>query len=567
MRLAEKINEQKQKIAPLIALAQQLAGDKDEARTDEDREKVKALTEMAAKGAQDLAELCLTCGDGAGARSLLAQALSIRPDADLSRRLAEMALAAGDWQSVCTALEPLKKAGLADAGQLAALAGCYKRLGNHAAMVEAYQAALALDPTQPEALCEQAFGYLMAGAFAEGLTLAQKAAEAHPDNLNAQFYTGQALQGLGRLEEAKAAYRRALTLNPAHVETCLLYGMLLTWQAGDPVLSGMEALFARLPQGSDQRVKLGFALAKACHDTKRYDDGFRYLQEANRLRRAQFADYRVEDDLVLMLELEALFTPDWLAEMQAKMQSGDEAPIFIVGLPRSGTSLTEQILASHPDVFGAGELESLSYRMLDHVFAPDRKRLKPRAAITPADLAAAATAYITPVRRKAGQTPRMTDKMPVNFLWVGFIKLMFPRAKIIVTRRNALANGFALYSTYFSSQGMQYSYDLAETARYMAGERRLTAHWQRLFPDDVMELSYEGLTQDQHGETRRLLAFCGLDWDQRCLDFHQTERPILTLSSAQVRKGLYSGVDRKTEHYRPHLTPLIEGLEAENIVF
>ncbi|MGG7519034.1 sulfotransferase [Allorhizobium undicola] len=553
---------QRQKLAPIFEAAKQALSLGVDRLPEGERQLARQKIEVAHAASAQLAEVAISLRDHASAIELLEQALALKSLPTLHKRLAEVLAAEARPREAAAHFEAALRGGLRDVATLTGLARALKLLGLGNRAAEAYRAILTLDPNHLEALRDLSFHAMLRDDFEAALALARHMAEVAPQDFTAHFYLGQALQGLGREEEARTAYDGALAIDPGNTDAMLLYGMLHRFEPDEPRLRTMLALHPQLADNPARRLKLGFALYKALNDTNRHDEAFAFLEEANRLRRAQFPAYRLEDDEKLMAELEAFFPPASLTEKTEALEERGcgEEPIFIVGLPRSGTSLTEQILASHPAIFGAGEVESLSHIVAAKFFASDRKTLLPSQSITAQALADAAEAYLAPLRAKA-QGRRITDKMPVNLLWVGFIRRIFPRAKIIITRRDALANGFALYSTFFSSDGMVYSYDQSETARYILAERRLTDHWLRLFPDHVTLMNYETLTDNQEAETRRLLEFCGLPWHDGCLAFHETRRVVKTLSSAQVRQGMYSGRDRKTQHYRKHLEPMIRLLE------
>lgn len=565
MANAQTILLQRQKLAPLMEMAQRYAGMDLSHEPEETQNNIQQLQENACKVAHHIAEVAIHIHDFDSATALLQDVLLINVNGATHRRLADIFQLKGDWFQAVSHYQQAEKAGEHGAEFYKALAHCLTKIGKTNEAAQAFEKLLAIEPDEIDALNTLTFRALMMGAFETALDFATRATKAHPHNALAQFNLGQTLQGLGRMQDAKAAYEAVLALDPQHVDAYLLLGMLTTYAADNPRIQTMRTLHEELADQPARRLKVGFALYKSLNDIKLYDEAFAYLQDANRLRRAQFPSYQVEDDIALMQALARLFTPTLINSL-ASVGDHIERPIFIVGLPRSGTSLTEQILASHPHIYGAGELESLSYTIAAHFFETDGKTLGGKERLTHDAILAAAQEYIAPVRTKLGDARRIVDKMPVNFLWVGFIKLMFPLAKIIIMQRDPIANGFALYSSYFPSDGMQYSYDLRETARYIAAERALTAHWAALFPKDVLELHYEELTEAQEAQTRRLLEFCDLPWDDRCLNFNQTNRPVMTLSSAQVRKGLYSGVDKKTMHYRHHLQEMIAELAHAGLI-
>ncbi|MDQ0454424.1 tetratricopeptide repeat-containing sulfotransferase family protein [Rhizobium paknamense] len=554
---------QRQKLAPIYAAARQALTLGLDRLQPEQRAQAQQMITVAHKASASLADVAIALHDHQTACELLDQALSLEATPALLARKGQVLAASGQWSEAARHFRAAIESGHDDLATRLAFARALKRLGQAAEADRAYHAVLALAPDHLEALNETTFRALMEGEFEAALEFARRATEAAASDFTAWFYLGQTLQGLGRTEEAKAAYDRALEIDPDNSDVFLLSGMLQKYQPGEPRIATMQALYERLADAPARQLKLGFALFKALDETKQHEAAFPYLAQANTLRRLEFPAYRLEDDLALIKAMRALFTPELVAS-HCGLSPRQEAPVFITGLPRSGTSLTEQILASHPDIYGAGELESLSHviaRFFPECFQdkgePDRSAPRGPANLRADMLSAAGEAYLAPLRAKADGR-RIADKMPINLLWVGFIRLIFPKAKIVITRRDALANGFAIYSTYFPSQGTVYGYDLADTARYIVAERQLGDQWQRLFPDDVLIFSYEDLTENQEAETRRLLDFCGLPFDRRCLDFHLSDRPVKTLSSAQVRQGMYSGRDRKTQHYRQHLGPMIE---------
>jgi hypothetical protein len=243
-------------------------------------------------------------------------------------------------------------------------------------------------------------------------------------------------------------------------------------------------------------------------------------------------------------------------------------PIFIVGLPRSGTTLVDRILDSHSDVVAAGELNDWALALVDAVrrasgvMQVPRKELVSRSAHV--DFAALGADYLRRARRLVGDAPRFTDKMPLNYLYCGLIHRALPAAKIVHLTRHPLASGYAMYKTLFKD-GYPFSYDLGEIGRYYIAYRRLMTHWHAVMPGVIYELPYEQLVADQVGETRKLLAYCGLDWQDACVDFHHNAAPTTTASASQVREPLYDSSVSQWRHYAAQLTPLRDQLLAAGI--
>jgi hypothetical protein len=232
-------------------------------------------------------------------------------------------------------------------------------------------------------------------------------------------------------------------------------------------------------------------------------------------------------------------------------------------MPRSGTTLTEQILASHPKVHGAGELTALQ-RMLNSVAGPDRKLLgypQMMSALLPQDLATLGRAYVERLAALAQGKPRVVDKMPANFQFAGLVHLMLPNARIIHCRRDPIDVCLSCYSKNFSER-KDFAYDLRELGLYYRAYEALMAHWRGLLPPErFIEVDYEAVVDDLEGQARRLVAFCGLDWDEACLDFHQTSRQVRTASVNQVRRPIYRSSLARWKPYEHHLAPLIEALK------
>ena len=263
----------------------------------------------------------------------------------------------------------------------------------------------------------------------------------------------------------------------------------------------------------------------------------------------------------MMKNVASRFTPEFFRSV---VGHGDEswAPIFIVGMPRSGTTLMEQVLSSHSKVFGAGELETFKELVGE---CANRQRVPPAfpdliALLPPEEMTALGREYTARVRVLAPEAERIVDKMPLNFLFVGLIHAAFPRARIINTRRDPLDNCVSCYSLLFTG-AQPFAYDLTELGHYYRGYERVMEHWHAVLPPGVlMDVQYEDLVDDLEGVSRRVLAHCDLDWEEACLDFHRTERMVRTASLMQVREPLYRRSIGSWRRYEKHLGPLYEAL-------
>jgi tetratricopeptide (TPR) repeat protein len=431
----------------------------------------------------------------------------------------------------------------------------------------------------------------------EALEDARRAASIAPADGEIQNCLGECLKALGRYDEAAAAFAKAAAAPGFAPERALINQAvilmergdtaaaeaafadlvqrfprsapvwfnradLVTAGPGDPSFAAMEALLGPGGLQSDQdRLVLHFALGKAWLDVGDAERAFAYYKEGNRLKRATFA-YDADATDRWLAGIAAAFPAERfrssaVAEDVAEDVAGADLPVFVVGMPRSGTSLVEQVLASHPLVLGAGELGVLPREV-------DRLGPYPAAAsgLSQAALADLGRAYLDQVRPMAGVRQRVVDKMPSNFLYAGLIALALPKARIIHVQRDPLDTCLSCYTKLFMRE-QQFSYDLAELGRFYRGYQRLMEHWRAVLPADrFIEVRYEDIVDDLEGQSRRLVDFCGLSWHPACLEFHRTPRIIRTASLNQVRRPLFrSSVGRGARH-AAYLGPLLDALGA-----
>jgi hypothetical protein len=309
-------------------------------------------------------------------------------------------------------------------------------------------------------------------------------------------------------------------------------------------------------------MHLDFALGKAYADLKDHRRSFEHLLAGNAAKRATIG-YDERAAFALFDRIEATFTREL---MQAKAGGCDPSnmPIFIIGMPRSGTTLVEQIIANHPAVYGAGELQTFNNVLLT-VRGPDGNSV-PYPDFVPAldtdALRLIGAAYLAEVRKLAPGGKRITDKMPSNYYFAGLIKLALPNASIIHTLRDPVDTCISCFSKLFSAE-QNHTYDLGELGRYYKRYERLMAHWRRVLPaGSILEVRYEDVVADLEKEGRRIVAHCGLSWHDDCLSFHKTDRPVRTASATQVRQPIYNSAVGRWRVYEQHLGPLLDALGA-----
>ena len=380
-----------------------------------------------------------------------------------------------------------------------------------------------------------------------------------PEHWQARFNLGVVLQEYGRFDAALDAYRRVLALKPDHAEAYWHMVDARTYTARDDDVMAMERLLDGGSLGDEPTMQLSFALAKVYDDLGEYDRAFAFLERANRLKRSSIQFHHSEADRGFE-RLMAVYSGDDITRIGADGYASD-VPIFIIGMMRSGTTLIEQILASHSHVHGAGELATIS-RLAGSLAGRSRPGLEFPEAVTelgPEDLRRLGETYVTALQKMAPSARHVTDKRPGNFPFVGFIHAILPDAKIIHSVRNPIDTCLSCFQKLFVAHHA-YAYDLTDLGHYYRAYARLMGFWHHVLPGRILDVRYEDVVEHPERETRRLLAFCELPWEDACLTFHRTKRPVRTASAAQVRRPIYRSSVGRWRRYEKHLGPLLDAL-------
>jgi len=424
----------------------------------------------------------------------------------------------------------------------------------------------------------------------EAMECATRAVAIAPEAPESHNAVGQVFQAMGDFDRALAAYARAAELpGPAQMDAVanrsslyvefgrqseglewmqkaaeafpnspgLLFGQteLRRFERGDPLIAKMQTLLAREGISLSDRITLNFGLGKAFLDTGDSEAAFRHYDEGNRLKRSTY-EYDPAASETWMASIAEVFSPA-LLEAKAVAGARSELPVFVVGMPRSGTTLTEQIIASHPMAHGAGELKRL------HALARQNGDFPASAAdLSAGQMRALGGRYLSHVAPLAGGRVRVVDKMPSNFLYCGLIRLILPDARIVHCRRDPIDTCLSCYTKLFVGE-QSFSYNQTELGRYHRAYQALMAHWRSVLPaSHFLEVEYEEVVADIEGQTRRILDFLGLPWDEACLRFHETKRPVRTASVNQVRQSLYSTSVGRWRKHAAQLGPLLEALDV-----
>ena len=362
----------------------------------------------------------------------------------------------------------------------------------------------------------------------------------------------------GRIGEGNLNFHKAMVINPRHAEFLRAMTRYRKFKAGDPEIAMIERLYEDSSLSVRERIQTGFALAKVYEDIGKYDESFRLYEEANGLQKKELG-YDIASDMKLFEAIKGAFSESNLPHPNRNNAGNEKRYIFVVGMPRSGTTLVEQILSSHSTVFGAGELDAMNNGMVE-AFGSDKGSIEFQ--LTEGNIEKVYSEYNRSIDGMQIQKPVIVDKMPHNFRWLGFILLAMPDVKIVHTIRDPIATSWSIYKSFFPAKGLGFTWDLNDIAEYYKMYEDLMAFWHEKFPGRIYDLEYERLTENQEEETRKLLEYCGLPWEDACLNFHETERAVRTASAGQVRNKMYKGSSEAWKKFEQHLGPLKDKLSA-----
>ena len=381
----------------------------------------------------------------------------------------------------------------------------------------------------------------------------------NPKYFEAHHNLGIAYQSLGNIDSSVQSYEKALAISPDSAETYHNLSYLKKYSEKDHQISKMHSLLASNNLENSERIFLNLALARIYENLGNKNEFFKFLNEGNKLSKDEL-NYSIEQSSQEISTIKKLYSPplNAIQELQS-LDSSSNQPIFIIGMPRSGTTLVEQIISNHREVYGGGEINTLTNLIspiIKNFIAGDIRQLDQKA------ISYIRQEYQEMLNSINTHKNIITDKLPLNFQYIGFILSAFPEAKIVHLKRDAIATCWSNYRCTFKSKANGYSYNFDDLAQFYNLYEDLMKFWHELYPNKIHDICYEDLTTNQEEETQKLLKYCDLDWDENCLNFHTNKRAVQTASSLQVREKMYQGSSDVWKQYWTHIQPLISGLKS-----
>ena len=427
--------------------------------------------------------------------------------------------------------------------------------------INQYNSVLDLDPNNEEVLNNLGNIYRDIDQIDKAIDYYKSAIDANPKYAASQYNLGLIYQDLGQVSKAIYQFENSIDIDEnSWSHHNLAY--LKSYKPNDPQIEKLIFLLSKKNLPQIDRIHYCLALAKIYEKLGNQEKFFKFLNEGNSLRKKEL-NYSLDETLVFHSNIKKLFNKPYLNTKNSKqLKITEKNPIFILGMPRSGTSLVEQIISSHASIYGAGELEKLSELakpIINNFINGDIKELNPRFIQFVRD------EYLEMLNNFQTSAEFITDKLPLNFQYIGFILNAFPNAKIIHLERDSRATCWSNYKFFFTSKENGYSHDFNDLAGFYSSYRDLMDFWHKLYPKKIYNLNYENLTENQEEETKKLLEYLCLDWDENCLKFFENNRAVKTPSTLQVRKKMYTGSSNEWKKHWAFIQPLIDGLD-KNLV-
>ena len=481
------------------------------------------------------------------------QALKIKPDyADAYNNMGNALKDKGDSEAAIESYKQALKIKPDYAQAYNNMGNALKDKGDSEAAIQSYKQALKIKPDYAHAYNNMGNTLSEKGDLEAAIENYKQALKIKPDYAEAYNNIGIALKDKGDLEAAIESYKQALKIKPDYAEVYRNLSNIHRYKEHDEYFLKMQSLCQSSSILDEQRCHLNFALSKASEDLNEVGQSFNYLKIGNELRK-KILSYDIKKDIELFSQLKKSYPS---IALQSVVESSDLKPIFILGMPRSGTTLVEQIVSSHSEVTGAGELSYVS-----KFGGPTaRGAIKPNAKM----ILDFRQRYLEALKKRSDGRSIVTDKMPQNFLYVGLIFSAFPDAKVIHVNRDPAATCWSNYKHYFIDKGLGYCYDLDDTETYFGLYTDLMQFWLGHYGDRIYNINYDNLTMNQDDETRKLIEYLELEWENDCLSPQHNKRSVRTVSQQQVRQKVYQGSSQQWHKFEPYLNGAFDQLTELN---
>jgi len=438
----------------------------------------------------------------------------------------------------------------------------HRVIGNLDEAGKNFDRALSINPEFVSAANYRGLIYHDMGQHDNAIKFYEKALQLDANFVDAINNIGLVYREKNKIKDAIKSFEKAIKLNPnfANAYYNLIHG-IKEYRATDKQIKSINSLLATNNLSQDDRIVLNFTLATINEGLGNKNKFFEYLNEGNKLRREKLNySFGKSQDQNLFKEIKNIFNSKSSSIIKEKVNNDPSIkPIFILGMPRSGTSLVEQIISSHPEVYGAGELNAIGRLCVPLVL---KKLSSSKNKLSEEVIQSIRNNYLDLLTSFDVKEQVITDKAPLNFRFIGHILSAFPEAKIIHLKRDPIAICWSIYKSNWSGLGNSFSYNMDDLVNFYGLYVDLMEFWHKKFPEKIYDISYEELTTNQESESKKLIKYCGLDWDKKCLEFYKNTRAVKTASSLQVRQKMYQGSSEAWKEYEKYLTPLVNGLKS-----